>query len=279
MRILILFLLFVYCNDFQQNENRKKIARVNSIFLYESDLLSELNTGLSYEDSIIISTSIINDWAIKNLIYNQSLLYLDDSIQRDLSKMVEKYKLQLWTDTYRNFLSSSNSMYKIDSLDKIDYYKKNKNSFKLKENIYNVAYIILPKGNNNLKLIMSRLRNFSKTDLSFLDSLNYQFNDFMLNKSLWLNKTDLLKKIPLINSFNFDLDLKSKDFFVYKDSLEVYLLKIFNYNKYSNPAPYEVVKGNIEKILINRQKIRFFKNFDKEILDNAIQTKQFEIFP
>lgn len=279
MRILILFLLFVYCNDFQQNENRKKIARVNSIFLYESDLLSELNAGLSYEDSIIISTSIINDWAIKNLIYNQSLLYLDDSIQRDLSKMVEKYKLQLWTDTYRNFLSSSNSMYKIDSLDKIDYYKKNKNSFKLKENIYNVAYIILPKGNNNLKLIMSRLRNFSKTDLSFLDSLNYQFNDFMLNKSLWLNKTDLLKKIPLINSFNFDLDLKSKDFFVYKDSLEVYLLKIFNYNKYSNPAPYEVVKGNIEKILINRQKIRFFKNFDKEILDNAIQTKQFEIFP
>ncbi len=279
MRILILFLLFVYCNDFQQNENRKKIARVNSIFLYESDLLSELNTGLSYEDSIIISTSIINDWAIKNLIYNQSLLYLDDSIQRDLSKMVEKYKLQLWTDTYRNFLSSSNSMYKIDSLDKIDYYKKNKNSFKLKENIYNVAYIILPKGNNNLKLIMSRLRNFSKTDLSFLDSLNYQFNDFILNKSLWLNKTDLLKKIPLINSFNFDLDLKSKDFFVYKDSLEVYLLKVFNYNKYSNPAPYEVVKGNIEKILINRQKIRFFKNFDKEILDNAIQTKQFEIFP
>ncbi len=238
MRILILFLLFVYCNDFQQNENRKKIARVNSIFLYESDLLSELNTGLSYEDSIIISTSIINDWAIKNLIYNQSLLYLDDSIQRDLSKMVEKYKLQLWTDTYRNFLSSSNSMYKIDSLDKIDYYKKNKNSFKLKENIYNVAYIILPKGNNNLKLIMSRLRNFSKTDLSFLDSLNYQFNDFILNKSLWLNKTDLLKKIPLINSFNFDLDLKSKDFFVYKDSLEVYLLKVFNYNKYSNPAPY-----------------------------------------
>lgn len=279
MRILILFLLFVYCNDFQQNENRKKIARVNSIFLYESDLLSELNTGLSYEDSIIISTSIINDWAIKNLIYNQSLLYLDDSIQRDLSKMVEKYKLQLWTDTYRNFLSSSNSIYKIDSLDKIDYYKKNKNSFKLKENIYNVAYIILPKGNNNLKLIMSRLRNFSKTDLSFLDSLNYQFNDFILNKSLWLNKTDLLKKIPLINSFNFDLDLKSKDFFVYKDSLEVYLLKIFNYKKYSNPAPYEVVKGNIEKILINRQKIRFFKNFDKEILDNAIQTKQFEIFP
>lgn len=279
MRILILILFFVCCQDLQETEKRKRVARVNSSFLYKSDLLDKLNPGLSYEDSVIVSTSIINNWAIKKLIYSQSLLYLNDSIQKELLKMVEKYKLQLWTDTYRNFLTTSNSIYKIDSLDKIEYYKKNKNSFKLKENIYNVAYVILPKGNNNLKLITSRLRNFSEIDLYFLDSLNYQFNDFMLNKSHWINKMDLLKKIPLMNYSNFQQDLKRTDFFVYKDSLEVYLLKVFDYKKYNSPAPYEIVKGNIEKILINREKVKFFKKFDKEILDNAIQTKKFEILP
>tara|TARA_B100001287_G_C22639720_1_gene509454 strand:- start:151 stop:990 length:840 start_codon:yes stop_codon:yes gene_type:complete len=279
MRILILILFFVCCQDLQETEKRKRVARVNSSFLYKSDLLDKLNPGLSYEDSVIVSTSIINNWAIKKLIYSQSLLYLNDSIQKELLKMVEKYKLQLWTDTYRNFLTTSNSIYKIDSLDKIEYYKKNKNSFKLKENIYNVAYVILPKGNNNLKLITSRLRNFSEIDLYFLDSLNYQFNDFMLNKSHWINKMDLLKKIPLMNYSNFQQDLKRTDFFVYKDSLEVYLLKVFDYKKYNSPAPYVTIKKNIEKILINKQKINFFKNLDKEILDNAIQTKQFETFP
>ena len=75
------------------------------------------------------------------------------------------------------------------------------------------------------------------------------------------------------------LDLKKRDFFVYKDSLEVYLLKIFDYKKYNTTAPYEIVEGNIERILINRKKLNFFKNFDKEILDDAIQTKKLEIFP
>ncbi|MAW09388.1 MAG: hypothetical protein CMC23_04605 [Flavobacteriaceae bacterium] len=56
------------------------------------------------------------------------------------------------------------------------------------------------------------------------------------------------------------------------------MLKIFDHKKYNTPAPYEIVEGNIERILINRKKLNFFKDFDKEILDDAIQTKKFEIF-
>ena len=64
-----------------------------------------------------------------------------------------------------------------------------------------------------------------------------------------------------------------------KDSLQVYLLKVFDYKKYKSIAPYDVVEGNIERILINQKKLIFFKDFDKEILDDAIQTNKFEIFP
>ena len=279
VRIVILFFLIINCDNLQQTEKRKRVARVNSSFLYLSDFDNEISSELSYEDSIIASRSIIDDWAIKNLVYNQSLLYLDDSIQKKLSKMVENYKLQLWTNTYRNFLSKSNLNYKIDSFKKIDYYKKNKKNFRLKDDFYNVSYIILPKTNNNLKLIMSRFRNFSGTDLFFLDSLNYQFNDFLLGKPLWINKNNLIKKIPLINPITRNFNLKKRDFFVFEDSLQVYLLKVFDYKKYNSPAPFEIIEGNIERVLINRKKLNFFKNFDKEILDDAIQTNTLEIFP
>ena len=279
MRILIIFILVLSCSNFQQTEKRKKVARVNSIFLYQSDLENEINAELSDEDSVVISRSIINKWAIKNLVYSQSLLYLHDSIQKNLTKMVDNYKLQLWTNTYRNLLSKSNINNKIDSLEKIEYYEKNKKNFKLKEDFYKVAYLILPENNNNLKLITSRFRNFSDSDLFFLDSLNYQFNDFLLNKPVWLNKNNLTKKIPLLNFFDNDFNLKKRDFFVYKDSLQVYLLKVFDYKKYNTSAPFEIVETNIEKILINRKKLYFLKNFDKEILDDAIQTKKLEIFP
>ena len=196
--------------------------------------------------------------------------------QKKLAKMVENYKLELWTNTYRNFLSKSNFNNKIDSFKKMEYYKKNKSNFRLKDDFYNVAYIILPEGNNNLRLIKSRFRNFSETDLFFLDSLNYQFNDFLFDRPAWINKNYLTKKIPPFDPST--LKLKKSDFFVFKDSLEVYLLKIFDHKKYNTPAPYEIVKGNIERILINKKKLNFFKNFDKEILDDAIQTKKLEIF-
>ena len=279
MRILILFIFFISCNNFQQTEKKKKVARVNSSFLYLSDFENEISSELSYQDSIIASRAIIDNWAIRNLVYSQSLLYLDDSIQKNLTKMVENYRLQLWTNTYRNFLSKSNFNKEIDSFKKIEYYEKNKRNFKLKNDFYNVAYIILPESNNNLKLIMSRFRNFSDVDLFFLDSLNYQFNDFLLDKPVWINKNNLIKKIPLMNLFTLDFDLKKRDFFVFKDSLEVYLLKVFDHRKYNSPAPFEIVEGNIERILINRKKLNFFKNFNKEILDDAVQTKKLEIFP
>ena len=279
MRLVIIFIFFICCDNFQKSDKRIKIARVNSTFLYLSDFENEISPELSYEDSIIMSRSIIDDWAIKKLVYSQSLLYLHDSIQKQLAKMVENYRSQLWINTYRNFLSNSHFKNKIDSSKKVIYYKKNKGNFRLKDDIYRVAYIVLPENNNNLKLIMSRFRNFSDTDLFFLDSLNYQFDEFLLDKPAWLNKNNLLKKIPASKIFNVDIDLKKRNFFVFKDSLQVYLLKVFDYKKYNTPAPYEIVEGNIERILINKKKLDFFKNFNKEILDDAIQANKVEIYP
>ena len=57
------------------------------------------------------------------------------------------------------------------------------------------------------------------------------------------------------------------------------MLKVFDYKKYNTPAPYEIVEGNIERILINKKKLDFFKNFNKEILDDAIQANKVEIYP
>ena len=279
MIIIVLFIFFLSCNDFQQTEKQKKVARVNSNYLYLSDLKNEMGSQLSFEDSVIVARSIIDDWAVKNLIYNQSTLHLHDSIQKKLTKMVENYKLQLWNNTYRNYLSKSNFDDKIDSLKKIDFYNKNKVNFKLKDDFYNVSYIILPSINNNLKMIISRLRNFSNNDIIFLDSLNYQFNDFSIKKTFWINKNNLAKKIPPLNISILNSLLKKRDFFVFKDSLQVYLLKVFDFKEYKTTAPYEIVEGNIERILINRKKLNFFKNFDKEILDDAIQTNKLEFFP
>ena len=88
MRTLMLLIFFISCDNFQQTEKVKKVARVNSSFLYLSDFENKISSELSYEDSLILSKSIINKWAIANLVYGKSLLHLHDTIQKKLTKMV-----------------------------------------------------------------------------------------------------------------------------------------------------------------------------------------------
>jgi hypothetical protein len=40
-----------------------------------------------------------------------------------------------------------------------------------------------------------------------------------------------------------------------------------------------MVKNTIRKIVFNRNKLEYLKEFDQEILQDAIQTNKFEIFP
>ena len=97
--------------------------------------------------------------------------------------------------------------------------------------IFTMFHILFPSKNNNLKMIVSRFRNFSSNDIFFLDSLNYQFNEFIINKKVWINKNNLTKKIPSLNISTLNYNLKKRDFFVFKDSLQVYLLKVFDFRK------------------------------------------------
>ena len=40
-----------------------------------------------------------------------------------------------------------------------------------------------------------------------------------------------------------------------------------------------MVRNTVEKIVFNRKKLKFIKEFDQEILQDAIQTNKFEIYP
>ena len=44
-------------------------------------------------------------------------------------------------------------------------------------------------------------------------------------------------------------------------------------------APLAMVRNTVEKIVFNRKKLKFIKEFDQEILQDAIQTNKFEIYP
>ena len=73
------------------------------------------------------------------------------------------------------------------------FYEVNKQSFLLKEPLYRIRHISLPLDNVDRKEIRLRFKRFEDEDIRFLDSLSFQFSNYFLSDSIWLNQLEVRK--------------------------------------------------------------------------------------
>ena len=279
LKILFLCLIAYACDHLPSVKQDRVVARAGAHYLYESELEEMLLPQLSAEDSTLLAQSVINTWAKKKLLYDQAVINLDDNTQGKLNELVDEYKLDLWARSYKESVVKSMIDTIVSPAAIQEYYAANKNSFALNESIVQMRYIVLPKDNIDVSLIREHFQLNAPTDKHFLDSLNYQFNRYEIKDSIWFTKREFLRNFPVIASSNFKKYLKKSQFFLFEDSIEVYLLQVNDYRLASENAPFSMVKNTIRKILFNRNKLQYIKQFDQEILQDAIQTNKFEIFP
>ena len=279
LKILSLCFLVYACDHLASVEQDRVVARAGSHYLYESELEEMILPKISPEDSTLLAQSIINTWAKKKLLYDQAIINLDNDLQDKLNELVEEYKLDLWARSYKESVVKSMIDTVVSKEAIQDYYAANKNSFALKESILQMRYIVLPKDNIDVSIIQEHFQLNAPIDKHFLDSLNYQFNRYEIKDSIWFTKREFLRNFPVIASSDFNKYLKKSQFFLFEDSIEVYLLHVSDFRLARENAPFSMVKNTIRKIVFNRNKLEYIKEFDQEILQDAIQTNKFEIFP
>tara|TARA_B100001741_G_scaffold266964_1_gene232988 strand:- start:1634 stop:2500 length:867 start_codon:yes stop_codon:yes gene_type:complete len=275
----IIFLLFIIisCDDLNKASQDELIARVNNNYLYKSDI-DNLNIEFSSSyDSIIKVKSYINTWAKNYLFYEKALLNISISQKQIIDKLINNYKFDIYNNTYKENIVK----YKIDTIitenQLIDYYKRNFSNFLLKEPLYKIRFIGLPRDNIDRKFISSRFTRFSNEDKVFLDSISFQFTESFLNDSIWINKKTLLKIAPFINPEKV-LSIKKPQYFQFEQSLQLYLFKIEDYLKENEVSPFSHIKNSIRNLVFNQRKFEFLKKFDQDIINDAIENKKFEIY-
>ena len=279
LNFLLLLILFVSCEHFTAVDQDPVVARVGSHYLYASSLKKQLLPQLSKEDSTLLAQNIINTWAKDQLLYDQALLNLDQSTQERLNDLVERYRLDLWARSYKESVIKSTIKTDITPEEIEQYYQQNLTSFKLKEDVLELRYIILPADNIDLEIIKERFQRFEEDDRLFLDSLSYQFNDYELQKNVWISRRIFDQKFGNLTDIAFENYLKKSQFYQINNAIEVYLFYVSDFKKNNAIAPLSLVRSTIENIVFNRKKLEFIKEFDQEILQDAIQTKKFEIYP
>ena len=263
------------CNNWIQ-VNEEVVARIGTSYLYKKDLVDIVKTPVSKSDSLLKLNSFIDNWARKQLILQQAKIILPESTLIELETMIKDYRDDLFINSYRKAVINKNLDTIINYSEINMFLNNNKEIFRLKAPLFKVRYIHVPPYNVDKEKIKLSFQRFNYNDRVFLDSLSYQFSTYLLSDSLWINKSNLISKVSFLNQNNFDRLIKKSKFYNIEDTLGVYLFFIKDLLREGELAPDEIFTSKIKNIILNKRKQELIKQFEKDILQDAIKSKTFE---
>ena len=275
----LFFLIFLICFsgcNIVLDKDSLNIAKYGDTYLSKEEFVKMMD-GVKKEDSILRANSVINNWAIEKILTERAELNLNEAKLQKIGSLVKEYKSSLLSEAYLEALINSTINLKIDSVEIQNFYEKNKALFKLNEDVFKLAFIELPLDFSDTYQIRSKIRRFKSEDKFFLDSISYRYKNSSLNNDKWISEKELRKKFPFINNYSYK-SLKNYNFFQFKDSLSLYLIKIIELADKGEISPINHVLPTLEYMSQNKRKKELMLSIKSEILRDALQNKKLEIF-
>jgi len=254
------------------------VARVGNAYLHKEDIEKLITAELSPEDSTTLVNGYINRWATKRLLVDNAQRNITLDEQDRLNNLVEQYKLDLFSQAYKDALVARSLDSSITDAEASQFYTENKENFKLNESLLKLRYIEMGENDYNEDEIKKRFTRFNAKDKRFLDSISVQFRAQYLNDSTWISLDKVIAKIPPVNVENSDQLLNKTEFLQLRDSLGLYLIAVNDRLDRNDDAPLEYVLPTVKQILLNRRKLDLIKQLEKDITKDAIKNKQFELY-
>ncbi len=277
--LLVSSLFLISCDFFNKTtSDQDAVARVNDTYLYTSDIESIFDTATFSLDSTTVVTSYINDWATNRLLLDGALLNLSKSEQEKFERLVQEYRTDLYIKLYKDRLIQQRLDSVVSDQEAQAFYNLNKENFRLNEELVKLRYIHLAPDYNDTNNLAKLFINFKEEDKVVLDSLGLQFKNYFLNDSTWVKRSAVQNSIQPIDATNADKLLKKTNFLQLRDSLGLYLIAVKETLSRNDIAPLTYVRPTINQIIRNKRKLTLTKQLEKEIKDDAIKNKKFEIY-
>tara|TARA_R110000850_G_scaffold80862_1_gene173606 strand:- start:161397 stop:162245 length:849 start_codon:yes stop_codon:yes gene_type:complete len=276
--LLSLSLFLISCQYFEEQVEENVVARVGSNYLYETDIENLVGPVTSEEDSMLIVNLYINNWATQKLLMEKARINLSPEKLKAYDELVENYKTDLYTKGYTDIIATQSLNTEISEKEYEKFYNQNKDNFLLNEELILLRYIHVGNDNTSINTLRQQLIRFDEKDQKSLKEREIQFKSFLLNDSIWVQANTVMERIPAVNSENFNELLKKSNSIELQDSLGVYLIFVKDVLLRNDIAPISYVKPTIEQIILNRRKLDIVKNLEKDILQDAIKNKKFEVF-
>ena len=264
--------------ELPQVEGPRAVARVNDVYLYETDLSGIVDKRTSREDSLTRVTAYVNSWIRKQLIIQEATRRMNID-EAEVERKVLDYRYSLIGYEYQNYYIRQHLDENISLQEITDYYTTHQDNFALKQNIIRGTFIKVPRTAPRTNKIKEMIFSRKDKDMEELRSYCLSFSKaYHLSDSLWIEFDKLVVNSPIAEIPNKIQFLKTNPYYETNDADHLYFLKIDNYKISDNVSPLEFVKEDIRNILLNKRKVELARALEDEVYENAVQQKNFEIF-
>ena len=276
--VFFVFLAFSSCNFFEEEQKPQSIARVNNSYLFKTEIKDLIPAGTSKEDSILLVRNYIDRWASQKLLIVAAERNLGNNKKQEFNLLIKQYKIDLYTKAYIDEVIEQTVDTVVYKKELQQFYNENKENFRTNGTLVQLRYIHLAKDNPRFGTIRSKFFDYRKSDKKFWDTFALQFKNFALNDTVWVAMNQVYSKLPFVNPDNRDQLIVAGKSIEKQDGSDIYLVKITNAIDKNQVSPFEYIKPTLKEVILNKRKLELIKKFEKEITDDAIKNKDYEIY-
>ncbi|QXP74006.1 hypothetical protein H0I31_10605 [Tenacibaculum sp. AHE15PA] len=278
--LLLIIILVVSCDFFslktKRVEQHRPIATVYNKNLYKKDIADLIPKGITKKDSMVIIKGLINSWAKKELLLAKAEENISGVNSGKIEKLVNNYKKSLYINGYKERLIKQQLDTVVNQEEIELYYQKNKENFKLSEELLQFEYIHFGKDFLDKEETIKNFKSSDEVEREDLERYLLNFKSYRLQDSTWVPFSYLQKKVPALESKTDQKLLKISKYIQKEDSLGVYLVAVKSMLPKNATAPLLFVSPRIKQIILHKRKLELIREIEKTLINDAIQNKNFK---
>ena len=258
-------------------DSGEPVAKVADKVLTVEELSKNVPDYLDATDSALWADDYIKKWVQRELL----LLKAEENLkgnEKDVSQELEEYRNSLIVFRYKNELIRQKMDTIVKDTDIQKYYNEHRESFILNRNIVKAIYIKVPRqvsSPEDLKQLclsndpekQARLNEYCMSYAKAYDRFNDQ----------WVAADQVMKYTPA--AIPDQQHFWEKNRFIESTDMDFYyLVCIRDYRLAGQSSPIEFVQGDIQNIILSKQKLDFLKQIEKDVYKEGLDNNKVKLF-
>lgn len=254
------------------------VASVGDATLTKSRLCAAIPSEISGKDSIAFAQDVVRQWVMQQVVVQKAVDNLSDE-ELDIDAAIEDYRNSLITELYRQKIVDQKFKPSVGDDAINEYYEKMKDNFRIEEAMMKGIFVILPKKAPDLDNMKKCISKHNDADMFKIEQYIYKHAvKYEMAVDQWIDVKSIRQQFPKKTIANEKTALSSGKLYTTTDDSYTYLLIAFDYLADDDYAPVEFVKDKITSILLNKQKLKFIKDFEQSLYNQALKSDKIHYY-